>query len=212
MKVEDKVAENDRKYRALAENASVNTVWVIDAKTMTFIYISPTVEELRGYSHTELIGKSAESLLSPESWARTTGVFQQAIKDFPETPDKSYSLDIEMFNKQGLPVWLEINAKLIKEDGENLKIVGLSKTITARKLKEAERKDLINSLNEALAEKQRLLEEIKIFEALLPICSACRRIKDDKNTWWPLEKYIEEKAGSKVSHTICPDCTKVYYK
>ncbi len=212
MKIEDKVAENESKYRSLTENTFVDTVWVIDAKTMTLIYISPTVEELRGYSHNELIGQSAEKILSPASWIKTKEVFQQAIKEFSNTSNKSYSLEIEMYNKQGVPVWIEISAKLIKEKDEDLKIVGLSKTITARKIKETERKDLINSLNEALAEKQRLVEEIKKFETLLPICSACRRIKDDKNMWWPLEKYIEEKAGSKVSHTICPDCTKIYYK
>ncbi len=212
MKIEEKVAENDQKYRTLAENTSLSTVWVLDAKTLRFIYISPSVEELRGYSHSELIGESAEKLLSPESWVQTTEIIQKAIDDFPEKTDKSLSLEIEMYNKQGISVWLEVSAKLVKEDGDDLKIVGLSKTITERKIKEVERKDLINSLNEALAEKQRLVEEIKIFETLLPICSACRRIKDDKNTWWPLEKYIEEKAGSKVSHTICPDCTKIYYK
>ncbi len=212
MKVEDKVAKNDRKYRVLAENTSINTVWVLDAKTLVLIYISPDIEGLRGYSHSDLIGKSAEHLLSPESWIKTKDFIEQSIKDFPDNPDKSFSFEIEMYNKQRASIWLEISAKLIKEEGEDLKIVGFSKTITSRKLKEVERIDLINSLNEALVEKQRLVEEIKKFEALLPICSACRRIRDENNTWWPLEKYIEEKAGSKVSHTICPDCTKIYYK
>jgi hypothetical protein len=63
----------------------------------------------------------------------------------------------------------------------------------------------------ALAEKERLLKEMKILKALLPICSGCRRIRDDYGKWWPLELYVREHTDSSFSHTICPDCKDVIY-
>lgn len=212
MKIQDKVAQNDNRFRKLAPETFSDTAWVLDAKTFTFNYISPQIKELRGYSPDEIIGNSPESILTPESYEKIVEILNKAILDYDSQPEKQYCLEIEIRNSQGIPVWLEVTAKLITDTDDTLKVVGVSKTITERKVKETERNRLISQLNEALAEKERLVEDIKRFESLLPICSACRRIKDDEDTWWPIEKYIEEKAGSRISHTICPDCTKVYYK
>jgi hypothetical protein len=57
----------------------------------------------------------------------------------------------------------------------------------------------------------RLTRKVKALESFLPICSCCKRIRDDKNNWYIVEKYIEESTKVKVSHGICPDClNKVY--
>jgi CheY-like chemotaxis protein len=51
-----------------------------------------------------------------------------------------------------------------------------------------------------------LRERIDALEGLLPICSYCKRIRDDKQTWNALEGYIEQRSGAEFSHGVCPDC------
>lgn len=63
-------------------------------------------------------------------------------------------------------------------------------------------------------EKQALQIKIKAYEDILPICSVCRKIRDDTGKehgtgeWKSVEKYLDQKAGIKVSHSYCTECAK----
>lgn len=48
--------------------------------------------------------------------------------------------------------------------------------------------------------------QVRQLEAMLPICSYCKKIRDDRNYWQQLEGYISERTGSDFSHSVCPDC------
>ncbi|HVQ39211.1 MAG TPA: hypothetical protein VMS31_16850 [Pyrinomonadaceae bacterium] len=69
---------------------------------------------------------------------------------------------------------------------------------------EAQQARLIKELQGALAEVETLRE-------FLPICSYCRKVRDDQNYWSQIEKYLSDHTSTKFSHGICPDCylTKV---
>jgi len=54
-------------------------------------------------------------------------------------------------------------------------------------------------------------KNIKILSGLLPICSSCKKIRDDKGYWSQLEFYIKENSEANFSHSICPDCIKLFY-
>ena len=67
-------------------------------------------------------------------------------------------------------------------------------------------------------ERQRLMTEIKqasdhikTLQGMLPICSACKNIRDDEGYWNRIESYISEHSEVKFTHSICPDCTKKLY-
>lgn len=64
--------------------------------------------------------------------------------------------------------------------------------------------DLIDT-NKKLTEASRNLKEL---EEIVPICSYCNHIRDDKGAWGRLETYFHTKYGSKFSHGICPSCYK----
>ena len=55
---------------------------------------------------------------------------------------------------------------------------------------------------------QYLLKEVKTLRGLLPICSSCKKIKDDNGYWHVMEIYIREHSEADFSQTICPECTK----
>ena len=60
-------------------------------------------------------------------------------------------------------------------------------------------------------ELERTLNEVKILRGLLPICSSCKKIRDDKGYWNQIEEYIEERSEAEFSHGICPACAKELY-
>ena len=55
-------------------------------------------------------------------------------------------------------------------------------------------------------ELEQALAHVKTLEALLPICSYCKKIRDEDNGWQQAEAYIESHSGSRFSHGICPHC------
>ena len=52
----------------------------------------------------------------------------------------------------------------------------------------------------------RYTTQVRQLEEMLPICSYCKKIRDDGNYWQQLESYIGERTGSDFSHSVCPDC------
>jgi hypothetical protein len=54
-------------------------------------------------------------------------------------------------------------------------------------------------------------QEIKILRGIIPICTSCKKIRDDDGYWQQVETYISEHSEALFSHGICPDCmTKLY--
>ena len=76
--------------------------------------------------------------------------------------------------------------------------------IEQHKQVEKERKKLIKELKEALA-------NIKTLSGLLPICSHCKKIRDDKGYWNKIEGYIQKHSTAQFSHGICPECSDELY-
>ena len=69
-------------------------------------------------------------------------------------------------------------------------------------------------LQGALAQRVRELEEalsrVKTLQGLLPICSYCKKIRDDRNYWQQVEGYISDHSEAQFSHGICPECYALY--
>jgi len=76
--------------------------------------------------------------------------------------------------------------------------------ISDRKKIEQEKEQLIVELMEAL-------KEIKTLKGILPICSSCKKIRDDKGYWQQIEAYIGKHSGAEFTHGICPDCIRKLY-
>ena len=62
-----------------------------------------------------------------------------------------------------------------------------------------------------IAELRSAMEKIKTLGGLLPICSNCKRIRDDKGYWNLLESFIKDHSGAEFSHGICPPCMTQLY-
>ena len=71
--------------------------------------------------------------------------------------------------------------------------------------------DRTQQLQERTAELQNSLNEIKILKGILPLCSFCKKIRDDKGYWEQVEIYIEKFSEADITHSICPGCMKKHY-
>lgn len=95
-------------------------------------------------------------------------------------------------------------AVIVESDGTTTGSVAVMIDITERKKAEAEKERLIKDLQEALA-------TVKTLRGLLPVCSFCKKIRDDNGYWRQLEAYIQDHSEAVFSHSICKECAKKHY-
>jgi sigma-B regulation protein RsbU (phosphoserine phosphatase) len=65
---------------------------------------------------------------------------------------------------------------------------------------------LHTALAHRVTELERLLSQVKQLHGLLPICSYCKRVRNDHNYWQQVETYISERTDAMFSHGFCPEC------
>lgn len=96
--------------------------------------------------------------------------------------------------------------ELVEARTEDLKVAykNLQKENINRKKAEKDKERLISEL-------QKALKKVKTLSGFIPICSSCKKIRDDKGFWNQLEIYIREHSEVEFSHSICPDCIKKLY-
>jgi len=209
--VEQKVQELEARYKLIADNL-IDAIWVLDLEREQYDFITASIEKLSGFSADESKRQTLNQRMSASSYEKVKELIAEEIVLFEKGLDRKRSLELEMFHKEGHTYWLEITAKLFRDESGRLKIAGVSKDISKRKSAEAQREDLIKELGKALAEKEELLKEVTLLRGLLPICAGCKRIRDGNGKWWPLDAYVDKHSDSRLSHTICPDCSEVLYQ
>ncbi len=95
------------------------------------------------------------------------------------------------------------NIQMYAEEDKKLKLINIGQ------------EEEINNKNEILTKKntelQMAIDEIKQLSGILPICSSCKKIRDDKGYWNQLEAYFSRYSNTQFSHSICPDCAKKLY-
>lgn len=68
--------------------------------------------------------------------------------------------------------------------------------------------DLLNEKTDSL---ERALSEVNTLRSLLPMCSHCKKVRDDEGLWSRLEAYVSTHTDTKFSHGLCPDCIRELY-
>ena len=51
-----------------------------------------------------------------------------------------------------------------------------------------------------------LNKRVKVLEGMLPVCAVCKRVRDERETWHPLEQYLLSQPKEQIRHEVCPDC------
>jgi PAS domain-containing protein len=101
--------------------------------------------------------------------------------------------------------WLDLRATAIPDRwGDRAGQLLVVRDITSRKALEAEKAELITKLQTAV-------DEVRALRGLLPICAACKKVRDDRGYWNQIEGYFLEHTNVRFTHGICPECVQKLY-
>lgn len=148
-------------------------------------------ERTLGFSLNELMSRPFIEFVHPDDRERTLAQ-NAAVRG----GGQAILFENRYLHKDGSFRWLLWNATPHPDERV---IYSAARDITARKEAEAERTRLVEKLSASLA-------EVRTLQAILPICSYCRRIRDDGDYWHTVEAYIRTHTDSRFSHSICPTC------
>lgn len=161
-----------------------------------FKRLNPAWERTLGYSVEELMARPFIEFVHPDDRERTLAQ-NAAVR----AGGSALGFENRYMCKDGSFRWFYWNAA---PDAAERVIYSVARDVTARKQADEERDRLVTELQSALA-------EIKVLQEFLPICSYCKKIRDDENYWLTVENYISRHTNTRFSHGICPTCmeTKV---
>ncbi|MHB8910844.1 MAG: response regulator [Syntrophales bacterium] len=71
--------------------------------------------------------------------------------------------------------------------------------------------ELQDALADKVEELHRALDQIKTLRGIVPICSNCKKIRDDQGYWSQVEVYVRDHTEAEFSHSICPECREKLY-
>jgi PAS domain S-box-containing protein len=190
------LSESEEKYRTLVEKADEAIVIVQDGK---LVFANTRMYELINYPGGELEGRSVFDFIHPDERGKIISNYENRMKG----EALSVSYDFRIISLAGEDVWVSVNSTRIQWKGRPA-VLSLMTDITKRKKMEEEREGMISDLRKTLA-------EVKTLSGLLPICSSCKKIRDDSGYWSQIEEYIKAHSEAEFSHSLCPDCVKRLY-
>lgn len=174
-------------------------------KSWTMKYVSPGCLALTGYQPSEILNNARidfASLILPEDRERVRIEIAKAL-----SLSQPFNVTYRIVTANGEQKWVWEQGRLAAIRKKNQKTSVLEGFITDV----SEAKNLESANQKAITDLQQALREIKVLRGIIPICSSCKKIRDDKGLWSQIEKYIKEHTGSEFSHSICPECAARLY-
>ncbi|MCI5120472.1 MAG: PAS domain S-box protein [Candidatus Electrothrix sp. AUS4] len=154
--------------------------------------------------------------LTPQEFKASYEAFLDSIHpDDRDFVDKSYTASIKkkkpydiehrIVLKNGEIKWVrEICTTEYDKENEPIRSIGTVHDITDKKIAAEQREQLIKELQCALC-------EIKTLRGIIPICSFCKKIRNDDGYWEQVDVYLHKHSEADISHGICQDCMRVHY-
>ena len=166
-------------------------------------YFSARYYTMLGYEPYELPAcrETWINLLHPDDREQAVAYVDEQIRK-----KESWTLEYRLRTKDGGYKWVLGRGRVSAwdEEGNPVRRTGTHKDITDRKEAEIEREQILKKLNKAV-------KDVKTLGGLIPICSSCKKIRDDKGYWNRLESYIQAHSDAAFSHGLCPDCSEKLY-
>jgi PAS domain S-box-containing protein len=182
--------ENDDRFFA----KSIDMLCVLDFNGY-FKRLNPAWERTLGFSRGELTSRPFIEFVHPDDRARTLAQNAQV-----RGGGQALGFENRYLCKDGSFRWFRWNAA---PDSPERVIYSVARDVTTSKQAEKEIERLVLALQEALA-------GVTPPRKILPICSYCRKIRDDENLWHTVEAYIARTMPAQFSHSVCPTCMEAH--
>ena len=168
-------------YETISVNHGNDALEILQTKPVDLILLDIMMPDINGF---EVCGK----LMQNEKTKDIPVIFLTAVTD-----------------KESIIKGFEVGGKdYLTKPFNTTELVARVKTHVDLKLARDSQEKLIKELKSAL-------DEIDTLSGLLPICSHCKKIRDDSGYWQGVEQYIAARSDAQFSHGICPDCMREYY-
>lgn len=188
----DKSAYLDNILRSTAEFAVITT-----GTDLKINYYNPMAERLFGKNASEVTGTHLGELRVDGSTPFDR--VEKALEEVCRGEEHVYMMTMET------PAGIRnIEARIFgifDSPGSLIGYASFSRDITDSIRSAEERDHLIERLKEALG-------SVKALSGLLPICSYCKKIRDDRGQWNQIETYIRKRSEADFTHSICPECIR----
>lgn len=197
MEAEEALRESEKTLQSIFRAAPVGIGLV---KNRILIKANDRLCEIIGYERQELINKNARMLYSTEEEFRWVG-------------EEKY----HQISGQGTGIvetqWLRKDGKIIDVllSSTPLDLSDLSAGVTFTALDISTRKEAERASKKLIKELHLSFDEIKTLKGIIPICSKCHKIRNDKGYWQQVDQYISEHSEAVFSHGMCIECSDKLY-
>jgi PAS domain S-box-containing protein len=189
-RADDALRESEEKYRSITES-------MVDA-----MYICSPDFRVE-FMNLAMIHKIGRDATGEHCFQTIYGLDEKCPWCIHEKVQSGEYVTTEIVNPKDGRTYIISHSPIFHKNGSISKMT-IFRDITQRKLIEEEQEKLIKELKNAL-------DQVKQLSGMLPICSSCKKIRDDKGYWSQIESYIRDHSEAEFSHSICPECAKSLY-
>jgi PAS domain S-box-containing protein len=191
---QDAVQRSEELFHAVFDRGTVG-IAMID-QDLRFERVNPLLARMLGRSESELVGMQVSDVTHPDDVEKGSQLAMSLFRS--EIP--YYSMEKRYLHKNGEIIWAHVTAAAIPDsDGKPVLGLAMIEDISESKKFALEREEIISQLQAALA-------NVKTLSGLLPMCSWCKKIRDDQGAWSEVEVYVKQRSDADFTHGICPDC------
>ncbi len=189
------VPDSEIRYRFLFENSMDGIL--LTAPDGRIFDANPSACSILGRTREQIIAARREGLLD---------ISDPALAPMIEERKRTGRVHGELTARRpdGSFFPMEISSAIFSDADGNEFTCMIIRDVSIRKQAEAEREHLLVELSDAVA-------KIKTLTGLLPICSSCKKIRDEAGHWTAIELYVRDRTEADFSHGICPECLKRLY-
>lgn len=203
-------AAQNRRLQQRAEHAMQHLAAIVQhgedaiySKTLDSVILTwnPAAERLFGYKAQEMIGRSIVKLFPLSRRDEMLDVLASVRRG------ETVSLrDTERLHQNGETIAISVIISPIKNaEGEVIGASGIARNISQQRQVERERQQMFEQLSIAANQLSKL-------NSLLPTCSACGRIRDEKNYWSQVRACLAGDADVSFPSSLCPECAEAYVR
>jgi len=189
---EARLRESEALHRSILD-ASPDDITIADLEGRVLMVSANAVSMFGFETAAQGLGLKVTDFLVPEDRERAMSRVALLFQGLASGPSEYRAL-----RRDGTTFDIEVNSALIRDPaGRPTRLVVIARDITARKRTEA-------ALQQAVA-------HIRTLHGLLPICMYCKKIRDDRGQWSPVEVFVRERTDAEFSHGLCPECLAARY-
>lgn len=153
----------------------------------------------------DMVGKAKKEIIGRKCYEVFHGQdapLEGCVMEKSRMTGKHESIDLY---EQRFGLWLSAISSPVFTEGGSERVVHILRNETCRK-KAEEKRDRI------IIDHMEILFALRRFQTFWPVCSSCKRLRNEKGEWEMMELFISDRTGAEFTHGLCPECSGVIYK